>query len=238
MASSDTKRQRKRTEKTQYFRFFGIKVNQTELIIVACCVLFIGIAGIGILLSGKTKEAEEPIEKTGEQIPISDADKDPLPEPFQLAQTTLSLEAGAQSTLSISGEKSAITWTSSDEKVATVVDGVVTGVAGGSATITAVSGEEVATCIVTVSGDPYVSTLNLYLNHTDFTLRANEIPVQMHVKVKETKKVYEGDVVWTSTDSQIASISENGLVEWVSKGTTTVTAFVDGQTLECIVRIK
>ena len=44
-----------------------------------------------------------------------------------------------------------ITWTSSDETKATVDDGVITGVASGSATITAVSGSASASVAVTVT---------------------------------------------------------------------------------------
>ncbi|MCD8358758.1 MAG: Ig-like domain-containing protein [Oscillospiraceae bacterium] len=46
-----------------------------------------------------------------------------------------------------------VTWTSSDESVATVTDGVVTAVAAGTATITATAGDCSATCIVTVTED-------------------------------------------------------------------------------------
>ena len=51
-------------------------------------------------------------------------------------------------TMPIAGD---ITWTSSDETKATVVDGVITGVASGSATITAVSGSASASVAVTVT---------------------------------------------------------------------------------------
>ena len=44
-----------------------------------------------------------------------------------------------------------VTWASSDETKATVVDGVITGVASGSATITAVSGSASASVTVTVT---------------------------------------------------------------------------------------
>ncbi len=46
-----------------------------------------------------------------------------------------------------------VTWTSSDESVATVTDGVVTAVAAGTATITAAAGDCSATCTVTVTED-------------------------------------------------------------------------------------
>ena len=47
--------------------------------------------------------------------------------------------------------KGAVTWTSSDTTKATVADGVVTGVAAGSAVITASSGDATAVCNVTVT---------------------------------------------------------------------------------------
>lgn len=43
-----------------------------------------------------------------------------------------------------------VTWTSADEKVATVENGVVTAVGNGTTTITAQTGEKTATCVVTV----------------------------------------------------------------------------------------
>ena len=47
-----------------------------------------------------------------------------------------------------------VTWTSSDETVAIVVDGVVTGVAEGNAIITATAGGKIATCELTVTAAP------------------------------------------------------------------------------------
>lgn len=47
---------------------------------------------------------------------------------------------------------SAVTWTSSDDEVATIVDGVVTGVSAGTATITAK---------ITVDGVDYTDTCNI-----------------------------------------------------------------------------
>lgn len=236
MAAPDTQRPRKRTAKTPMYQVFGIKLNQKEFIFFICCIALIVVAAIGVLLSGHGKEKKE--DET-EKTPINDNNEpEAPPEPFQITQTSISLEAGGQATLLVSNEKGAVVWTSSNEKVATVANGVVTAVGGGSATITAESGNERSACTVTVSGDPYVSTANLYLNYTDFTLRREHPPVQMQVKVKDTKKPYEGEVIWSSADPQVASVSETGLVEWVGKGTTTITATIDGDSLECIARIK
>ncbi len=53
-----------------------------------------------------------------------------------------------------------VTWASDDEDVATVADGVVTGVAIGEATITAKAGDKTATCTVTVTADAVVDTVD------------------------------------------------------------------------------
>ena len=48
-------------------------------------------------------------------------------------------------------EDKTVTWTSSDEKVATVKDGIVTAVSEGKATITATAGTKSASCEITVT---------------------------------------------------------------------------------------
>jgi hypothetical protein len=118
--------------------------------------------------------------------------------------------------------------------------GAVTGKAGGTVTITAQSGEETAACQVKVEGDPWIdpNIPDLSLNKTDFTFGQSEAPVQMKLLIKGTRNVYEGDVTWTSSNTGVASISDKGVVSWVGKGTTTVTAAVGDKTFECIVRAK
>ena len=69
-----------------------------------------------------------------------------------LNETSLSLDIFASTTLKATLQNSteAIVWTSSDESVAKVVDGVVTAYKAGTATITATAGTLTATCTVTV----------------------------------------------------------------------------------------
>ncbi len=75
-----------------------------------------------------------------------------------LDQTAVELLEGATVTLvaTVAPENAAdktITWTSSNEAVATVADGVVTAVAAGEATITAQAGNVTATCTITIKAD-------------------------------------------------------------------------------------
>lgn len=240
MAEPNTQRQGRSTSKAPKFHILGMTLDQKELIIAVYCAFFFCVAIIGMIAGGLGGKEETPKEPPAEppttQGEGDDQPAEPEPEPFKLSQTSASLDPGGSVTLSVTGALGEVSWATSNNKVVTVAGGVVTAVAGGSATVTATSGEDSAVCIVTVSGAPYVSTLNLYLNKTDFTFGPGSAPVQMHLKLKETRADYDGEIVWASADPQIAKISETGLVEWVGKGTTTVTATVDGLVFECIVR--
>ena len=95
-----------------------------------------------------------------------------------------------------------ITWSSSDEKVATVDGGKVTGVAEGSATITATtkSGDKTATCTVTVSEDaPEVieDTLegNITADRTISAANKNFLKGFVYVKSGATLTIEAGSVI-------------------------------------------
>lgn len=72
-----------------------------------------------------------------------------------LSSTTASVEVGKTVTLTATTanvpDGTAIVWISSDDNVATVVDGTVTGVAEGTATISAAAAGKTASCTVTVT---------------------------------------------------------------------------------------
>lgn len=77
-------------------------------------------------------------------------------EKLTFSETKVSLDPGDEFTLTVNAEpeKAAVgklNWTSSDESVATVKDGVITAKATGEATITAASGDIKATCKVSIS---------------------------------------------------------------------------------------
>ena len=152
--------------------------------------------------------------------------------PLALDQTAITIAAGDTALLKVTGGTGEVTWSSSNDNIATVAGGSITGKAGGTATITATVGEESVSCTVTVTGDPWVSDADLSLNKTDFTLYSGNPDVQM--KVKGT----DSPVVWASENPNVASISDTGVVKWVGKGTTNITATVDGQVLTCIVRCR
>ena len=121
--------------------------------------------------------------------------------------TTAAVKPGATVTLSATvtpedATDKTITWSSSDEKVATVDGGKVTGVAEGTATITATtkSGDKTATCTVTVSEDaPAVieDTLegNITAERTISAANKNFLKGFVYVKSGATLTIEAGSVI-------------------------------------------
>lgn len=121
--------------------------------------------------------------------------------------TTVAVKPGATVTLSATvtpedATDKTITWSSSDEKVATVDGGKVTGVAEGTATITATtkSGDKTATCAVTVSEDaPEVleDTLegNITADRTISAANKNFLKGFVYVKSGATLTIEAGSVI-------------------------------------------
>lgn len=122
-----------------------------------------------------------------------------------------------------------IEWTSSNKSVATVKDGLVQGVAQGTAVITATYGSFSATCEVKVGKTP----VSVTLNKTSLELTEQESE-QLTATISPTGVLDE--VQWTSSDISIATVKD-GLVTAVHEGKAVITAIVGEQTAECEVTI-
>ena len=79
---------------------------------------------------------------------------DPIPVSITLDKTTAALGVGETLTITATATGGTVTWESSDTDIATVANGVVTGVAEGYARIIATIGSVSATCQVRVDADP------------------------------------------------------------------------------------
>ena len=121
-----------------------------------------------------------------------------------------------------------ITWTSSDEKVATVDQkGKVTAVAGGEAVIRAASTTDgiYAECKVTVK----VSSKTLTLDSDKATLYLGET---LSLKSEITPEdVTNKNIIWSSSDENVATV-ENGTVTAKGRGTAVITAKTEDTGLE------
>lgn len=158
---------------------------------------------------------------------------------FRLLDTKVTLtQAGETKQLSAvyegEGEKGTLGWKSSDaEIVAVSMQGELTALKPGDATISVVREDGLmAQCEVSCIWDADVTLSNLSLNTIDFTLREGNPNVTMKViGTTETP-------TWSVKDPEIATISETGVVKYVAKGKTIVTATIGGQTLTCDVYCK
>lgn len=126
-----------------------------------------------------------------------------------------------------------VEWASSDENVLTVdADGLVTALANGEATITATAGEQTASVAITVV------TPAAGLDAEALTLYVGDEPSQLEATVLPATASDKG-VAWTSSNSDVAMVDDNGAVTPVGVGTCTVTATTldGGLTAECAVTV-
>lgn len=213
-----------------------VQQNKDRLFIITTAV-FLLIALLGIVLTRCSSQDPDPDETPNPTEQGTDTPEPDQPqEVMEISSTALSIYVGETAQLTVTGVTDTPIWTTSDETVASVTDGVITAKAAGTATISAACGLEKVACTVTVSVKS--PDVEVYLNRTDFTLRANDPPFQMKVKVRETRSDYQGSVVWSIADTSVATISETGLVKRVGRGNTTITATMGGKVLECIVRVS
>ncbi len=132
-------------------------------------------------------------------------------------------------------DASQVTWTTDDPNVATVENGKVMAVGNGKATIRAEYGGKVATCIVRCNNVTVLVDTGYQLSITDFTLKVGE---SWNISLRTSEGVKVQDVTFRVEDATVCSVNEKGLVTGLAVGTTVVYADYDGQTYECIVRIK
>lgn len=153
---------------------------------------------------------------------------------------TLTLTAGEAATLetAVAPEDAthvAITYTSSDDAIATVSDaGEVTAVAAGEADITAaVDGTELAAvCQVTVL--PAIE--NVELSDTALTLQPEETAQLTYTVAPE--EALSDNITYTSSDEAVATVDAEGNVTAVANGTATITVDVNGVAAECEVTVS
>ena len=116
-----------------------------------------------------------------------------------------------------SNERKMVTWTSSNDKVATVNEyGTVKGISGGTVIITATTANGVS--------DSYKITVNSFkVNKNDISLFPGE-----EFKIEYLEKIYDGEevtddkITFESKNTDIATVDNNGLVKAISEGETVI----------------
>ena len=124
-----------------------------------------------------------------------------------------------------------VTWSSSDESVATVSNGVVVSHKIGKATISAKAGDKTATCEITVEATPVTS---ITLDKTSASLKVKETVTL--IATVGPNDATDKTVTWTSSDTSIATVKD-GVVTAVKVGTATITAKAGSKTATCTVTV-
>jgi uncharacterized protein YjdB len=141
-------------------------------------------------------------------------------------KTSTNLYVGAKETLKATVSPSnatnkAVTWKSSNTKVATVSStGEVTakGVGTATITVTSVDGSRKATSVVRVNP---VKVKGIKLNKTKSTLYVNAKET-LKATITPSNATNKG-VTWTSSNTKVATVNSSGVVTAKSKGTATIT---------------
>lgn len=137
-----------------------------------------------------------------------------------------------------------ITWSSDDEKVATIKDGVVTAVGGGYTTVYAEYQGEKVSCIVRCDAPVFDENDNVAVQgayklstedrENDITLGYIGETFTLQLLDQNNNPV---DVVWQISDSSVCSADGNTITA-LANGIANVSATVDGVTYTCIVRVR
>lgn len=132
-----------------------------------------------------------------------------------------------------------VTWSSSDETIATVLNGIVTPVAvGGPVTITATTedGNKTATCTVIVNAPAPISVTGVSLNESNVSVSVGST-LTLTATI-EPSNATNKNVTWSSSDESVVTVS-NGEVtsKAVGNATITVTTIDGGFTANCSIAV-
>ena len=130
-----------------------------------------------------------------------------------------------------------LTWTSSDESVVRVSEnGEVSAVSPGNATVTVTASNGLsASCSVTVTAR-VIAVTEVVLDNT--SLEMTEGDTASLTATVNPADATDKTLTWTSSDSSVASVSENGEIQALKAGTATITvSSANGKTATCVVTV-
>ena len=127
-----------------------------------------------------------------------------------------------------------VIWNSSNDSIATVVDGVVKAHELGEVIITATAGDFFASCIVTVK-TMVVAVDSITLDKTSAEIVEGDSLVLTATVFPEDAT--DKTVKWTSSDDSIATVT-NGVVKAVNLGEAVITASVGELKATCMIKVK
>lgn len=182
-----------------------------------------------------------PTESTAPEVSTDRPEESTAPEESTGPVGQLSLSA-TDITLFQKGETARLTagsltgsqlqWSSEDETVATVENGVVTAVGPGTTEIQAVYENQTLTCVVRCSFEA-TEEGEATISHTDVTLEVDE-SFTLLLRDASGQTV---DVTWSAGNSSVCAVDGNTITA-VGSGYTEITGEHEGVTYTCVVRVK
>lgn len=136
-----------------------------------------------------------------------------------------------------------ITWTSDDEKVATIKDGVVTAVGFGVTKVHAEYSGTKLSCTVRCSaavGKPDETSTEDTADPSEYNISTTDVTISVGEVFTLTlldRNDVPVTVIWAVADGSICSVSGNE-IKGLAAGTTEVSVVYEGQTYKCTVRVK
>ena len=131
-------------------------------------------------------------------------------------------------------DKSVI-WESENNDIALVLNGTVEGIAPGTTKVKVSSTSDKITseCMVQVLER---TIEKIELDKTEINLvKGNTITL---TSVITPNDLHDKKITWTSSDSNVATVDENGMITAIGNGSTEIKAMVDGITATCKVNVK
>ncbi len=145
--------------------------------------------------------------------------------PYAVKQS-VSVKVSATVELKIAQVEGDVTWATSDETIATVENGIVTGVDEGEATITAVNQGQTVTFKVKV--------VNLAVKPA-YTKVSVGYTTTLKLAVPKGR---ESEIKWKSSNTKIATVSKKGVVKGVNVGNATIHAEYAGRKYSSVVTVR
>ncbi len=127
-----------------------------------------------------------------------------------------------------------VIWSTDDPSIAAVADGIITGVSEGTCTVFAQVGIFTATAQVTVT--PFISVESVTLDRSSLAFEMTGTSQLLTASVLPENASGSG-VSFSSSDSSVATVSENGLVTAVRSGDCVITASCGGKSASCTVHV-
>jgi uncharacterized protein YjdB len=154
------------------------------------------------------------------------------------ATTTLTATVRDANGATLTG--AAVTWSTDKPSIASVTQsGVVTGMSPGTATITATSGGKSGTATITVTLAP-VATVTLSPPQLNLRDRNNQRTGTLTVTLKDANgnTLTGRSVTWSSSNTNVATVNQSGVVTAQNPGNATITATSEGKSGTATVNVQ